>query len=153
MEAFAKHLLIYFLIRSILFNLVGIVRSLLALTWDKIPAHLTYTNIDASVDVKGVRIYAVDIWYYYHYKDKTYHSKQFAFDYSNSPLLSLHKLTLWRLKKRKQTFARVNPKDPNQAVIFPGVNLFHLINLCLPILSGPTQFVEFEFLKKITKRT
>jgi hypothetical protein len=152
METFAKYLLGYFLIRSILFNLIGIVRSLLVLKWDKVPAHLTYTNIDASIEIKGVRNYDVDIWYYYHYKGKTYNSKQFAFNYSNSPLMSLHKLTLWRLKKRKQTFARVNPKDPNQAVIFSGVNFFHLVNLCLPVVSGPTQFVEFEFIKKITKR-
>jgi hypothetical protein len=152
METFAKYLLGYFLVRSLLFNLVGLIRSLLVITWDKVPAHITYTNIDASVAVKGVRNYDVDIWFYYYYKDKMYNSKQFAFNYSNNPLLSLHKFTLWRLKRKKQVFARVNPKDPNNAVIFTGINLFHIMNLCLPILSGPSKLVELELIKKISNK-
>ena len=117
----------------------------------KVPVSLTYTNIEESPAVEGVKLYEVDIWYSYSYETENFISKQFAFNYSNSPLLSLHKITMKRLNNRKQIFARVNPKNPNQAVLFSGVNLFHIVNLCLPIISGPYQFAEVQAIKKLVK--
>ena len=151
MEIFVNYLLVYLLLRSIIFNVVGILRSLFVFTWIKVPASLTYTNIEEPVAVEGVKVYEVDIWYSYSYESEIYTSKQFAFNYSNSPLRSLHKITMKRLKNRKQIFARVNPKNPNQAVLFSGVNMFHIVNLCLPIISGPYQFIEVETIKKLVK--
>ncbi|WP_019275248.1 DUF3592 domain-containing protein [Vibrio coralliilyticus] len=151
MEIFVKYLLGYLLLRSIIFNVVGILHSLFVFTWIKVPASLTYTNIKESRVAEGVKLYEVDIWYSYSYESENFTSKQFAFNYSNSPLLSLHKITMKRLKNKKQIFARVNPKNPNQAVLFSGVNLFHIVNLCLPIISGPYQFIEVQTIKKLIK--
>ena len=137
MEIFVILFLGYFLMRSVLFNLLGIIRSLLALTWDKVPAYLTYTNMEISAAIEGVNNYKVDIWYCYNYQEKTYNSKHFAFNYSNGPLASIHKLTLRRAIRKREIYARVNPRDPKQAVIFSGINFFHIVNLFLPIISGP----------------
>ena len=151
MEIFVKYLLGYLLLRSVIFNVVGILRSLFVFTWVKVPVSLTYTNIEESPAVEGVKLYEVDIWYSYSYETENFISKQFAFNYSNSPLLLLHKITMKRLNNRKQIFARVNPKNPNQAVLFSGVNFFHIVNLCLPIISGPYQFAEVQAIKKLVK--
>ncbi|WP_199611596.1 DUF3592 domain-containing protein [Flocculibacter collagenilyticus] len=152
MEVFVKYLLSYLLLRSIIFNLVGILSSLFTCTWNKVPASLIHTKIEASRAAKGVKVYDVDIWYSYSYESENFTSKRFAFNYSSNSFSSLHKIILRRLKNKKQIFAWVNPKDPNQAVLFSGVNLFHIVNLCLPIISGPYQFVEMKTLKNLFKK-
>ncbi|WP_394175987.1 DUF3592 domain-containing protein [Thalassotalea litorea] len=152
MEIFVKYLLGYLFLRSIIFNLVGILRSFFVFSWVRVPASIMYTNIEASSSVKGSKLYEVEIWYSYSYKNEGFTSKRFAFNYSSSPLSILHKITLRRLNNKKQIFARVNPKDPTQAVLLSGVNLFHIVNLCLPIISGPYQFIEVQAFKTIFKK-
>ncbi|TAA42565.1 DUF3592 domain-containing protein [Corallincola spongiicola] len=153
MEKFGLALLIYGIARSVIFNLVGVARSLWALTWKRVPGCLTYCNIESSIAIRGARLYKLEIWYSYVVEGKQYTSKRFAFNYSENSLLSVHKLTRWQARRPRSLSVRVNPKNHEHAVIFAGVTGFHVINLLLPLLSGPMQFVERQLIRQLTSKS
>ncbi len=138
MEIFVAILLVFLVYRSVSYNLKGIYHSLLALRWDSVDGFITYSSLNNyRSPYKRVKVYELSIWYAYQHNGKDYTSKRFAFNYSNNSFSFIGKMMLWNIRRNRNFKVYVNPLDSKDAVLIRGLTLFHVVNLCLPIISGP----------------
>ena len=98
-------------------------------TWDVVSCTIERSSIDEERDSEGDLLFEAKIGYHYVYRGEQFSGDKIYFGYSGSSEKEDSSLLVSAFPKGQEFRAYINPKNPKDAVLIPGIKQFALIRV------------------------
>ncbi len=100
-----------------------------SMKWNPVVCKVLSSKIDEKRDSDGCSMFETIVSYHYHHNGNQYIGNKIYFGYESSSEKEDYEKIAKLLPEGKETTAYINPTNPNEAVLIPGIQRFTLVDV------------------------